>query len=261
MITIMSSLAQEESRSISENITWGKRRSMEEGKFSLAYKHFLGYKKGEDGILEIVEDEAKIIRKIYQLFLEGQTVQMIADHLTKQGIPTPMGKENWRVSTIMSILQNEKYKGDALLQKTYVADFLTKRVKKNCGRYRNTISRIPTRQSLTRQLLTWYKKRLNGGVRNAISCTAAARLQQRLSVGTVAVITVGKFGTATASTVNTFGVATKNTKKKRPVLLRIWTSQLSKQLSWKHLTGCWAIKNSILPCLRKCCRCSLIPVN
>ena len=74
MITIMSSLAQEESRSISENITWGKRRSMEEGKFSLAYKHFLGYKKGEDGILEIVEDEAKIIRKIYQLFLEGQTV-------------------------------------------------------------------------------------------------------------------------------------------------------------------------------------------
>lgn len=133
MITIMSSLAQEESRSISENITWGKRRSMEEGKFSLAYKHFLGYKKGEDGILEIVEDEAKIIRKIYQMYLDGQTVRMIADHLTKQGIPTPMGKENWRVSTIMSILQNEKYKGDALLQKTYVADFLTKRVKKNCG--------------------------------------------------------------------------------------------------------------------------------
>lgn len=133
MITIMSSLAQEESRSISENITWGKRRSMEEGKFSLAYKHFLGYKKGEDGILEIVEDEAKIIRKIYQLFLEGQTVRMIADHLTKQGIPTPMGRKKWSVSTIMSILQNEKYKGDALLQKTYVADFLTKRVKKNCG--------------------------------------------------------------------------------------------------------------------------------
>lgn len=133
MITIMSSLAQEESRSISENITWGKRRSMEEGKFSLAYKNFLGYKKGKDGILEIVEEEAKIVREIYRRFLDGQTIRIIADYLTSQGIPTPGGKEMWRVSTIRSILTNEKYKGDALLQKTYVADFLTKRVKKNCG--------------------------------------------------------------------------------------------------------------------------------
>lgn len=133
MITIMSSLAQEESRSISENITWGKRRSMEEGKFSLAYKNFLGYKKGKDGILEIVEEEAKIVREIYRRFLDGQTIRMIADYLTSQGIPTPRGKEMWRVSTIKSILTNEKYKGDALLQKTYTADFLTKRVKKNCG--------------------------------------------------------------------------------------------------------------------------------
>lgn len=133
MITIMSSLAQEESRSISENVTWGKRRGMEEGKFSLAYKHFLGYEKGEDGLPKIVEEEAKTVREIYRLFLEGQTVRMIADCLTGQGIPTPMGKSNWSVSTIMSILTNEKYKGDALLQKTYTADFLTKSVKKNHG--------------------------------------------------------------------------------------------------------------------------------
>lgn len=133
MITIMSSLAQEESRSISENVTWGKRRSMEEGKFSLAYKYFLGYKKGRDGILEIVEEEAKIVREIYQLFLDGKTIRSIADHLTSQGILTPKGKEKWSVSTIMSILTNEKYKGDALLQKTYTADFLTKSVRKNHG--------------------------------------------------------------------------------------------------------------------------------
>lgn len=133
MITIMSSLAQEESRSISENVTWGKRRSMEEGKFSLAYKHFLGYEKGEDGLPKIVEEEAKIVRKIYQLFLEGKTIRTIADYLTKQGIPTPRGKVRWSVSTIMSILTNEKYKGDALLQKTYTADFLTKKSKKNHG--------------------------------------------------------------------------------------------------------------------------------
>ena len=133
MLTIMGSLAQEESRSISENVTWGKRRSMEEGKFSLAYKCFLGYEKGENGLPKIVEHEAKIIREIYQLFLDGSTARSIADYLTAKGIPTPAGKKKWSVSTIMSILQNEKYKGDALLQKTYTADFLTKKVKKNCG--------------------------------------------------------------------------------------------------------------------------------
>lgn len=133
MITIMSSLAQEESRSISENVTWGKRRSMEEGKFSLAYKNFLGYEKGEDGLPKIVEKEAEIVREIYRLFLEGKTVRTIANHLTGQGIPTPSGKTKWCVSTIMSILQNEKYKGDALLQKTYTADFLTKSIRKNKG--------------------------------------------------------------------------------------------------------------------------------
>ena len=133
MITIMSSLAQEESRSISENVTWGKRRSMEEGKFSMAYKHFLGYEKGEDGLPKIVESEAEIIREIYSRFLDGKTVRSIAEYLTNQKIPTPKGKKKWSVATIMSILQNEKYKGDALLQKTYTADFLTKKVKKNKG--------------------------------------------------------------------------------------------------------------------------------
>lgn len=133
MLTIMSSLAQEESRSISENVSWGKRRSMEEGKISMPYKSFLGYEKGDDGLPKIVEEEAAVVREIYHLFLSGKTVREIAEHLTGRGIPTPKGKTNWSVSTIMSILQNEKYKGDALLQKTYTADFLTKEVRKNKG--------------------------------------------------------------------------------------------------------------------------------
>lgn len=133
MITIMSSLAQEESRSISENVTWGIRKSMADGKIILAYKNFLGYEKGEDGLPKIVEEEARIVREIYRMFLDGKTVRTIADHLTSQGIPTPRGKEKWCVSTIISILTNEKYKGDALLQKTYTADFLTKKSKKNHG--------------------------------------------------------------------------------------------------------------------------------
>ncbi len=133
MLTIMSSLAQEESRSISENVRWGKRKSMQDGNIHLAYSHFLGYKKGADGRPEIVEEEAKIIRQIYDMFLGGNSIRSIADHLTSQKIPTPSGKTKWSVSTVKSILTNEKYKGDALLQKTYTVDYLTKETRKNDG--------------------------------------------------------------------------------------------------------------------------------
>ncbi len=133
LITIMSSLAQEESRSISENTTWGQRKRFADGKVSLPYKNFLGYEKGENDIPRIVEKEAKIVRFIYKMFLEGKTPSGIAAHLTQQKIPTPRGKEKWTTSTIRSILTNEKYKGDALLQKSYTVDFLTKRKKKNEG--------------------------------------------------------------------------------------------------------------------------------
>lgn len=134
MLTIMSSLAQEESRSISENIIWGQRKSMKDGKIHLAYSRFLGYRKGPDGRPEIVEDEAKIIRRIYSMFLDdGRTINEIAKALTADHIPTPAGREKWSVSTVRSILSNEKYKGEALLQKTYTVDYLTKEVRKNTG--------------------------------------------------------------------------------------------------------------------------------
>ena len=133
MLTIMSSLAQEESRSISENVRWGQQQSMRKGKIHIAYKHFLGYKKGQDGRPEIVEEEAKIIRMIYNLFLSGWTIRHIAEHLSNKGIPTPTGKSTWPVSTVENILCNEKYRGDALLQKTYTEDYLTKKVRKNRG--------------------------------------------------------------------------------------------------------------------------------
>ena len=133
MLTIMSSLAQEESRSISENVRWGKQKSMRDGKVNLAYSHFLGYKKGPDGRPEIVEEEAVIIREIYDLFLSGRTLNEIAMMLTEMGVSTPAGKSKWCVSTVRSILSNEKYKGEALLQKTYTVDYLTKEVRKNTG--------------------------------------------------------------------------------------------------------------------------------
>ena len=133
LITIMSSLAQEESRSISENVTWGQRRRFAEGKISLPYNHFLGYRKGEDGLPEIVPEEAEIVRFIYRSFIDGQTIYAIAKSLTERKIPTPAGKEKWSQTTIESILTNEKYKGSALLQKRFTTDFLTKKKKVNDG--------------------------------------------------------------------------------------------------------------------------------
>jgi len=133
LITIMSSLAQEESRSISENVTWGQRKRMQDGKVSLPYKQFLGYKKGEDGLPQVVEAEAEIVRLIYKMYLNGNTATNIAKHLMENGIPTPAGKKNWGTSTILSMLRNEKYKGDALLQKGYTVNYLTKEKKKNEG--------------------------------------------------------------------------------------------------------------------------------
>ena len=133
LITIMSSLAQEESRSISENITWGQRKRFSDGKVSMPYKHFLGYRKGEDGQPAIVEEEAAVVRLIYRLFLEGKTQAGICKYLESLGIPSPSGKATWSKTTVTSILTNEKYKGDALLQKSFTVDFLEKKMKPNEG--------------------------------------------------------------------------------------------------------------------------------
>ena len=133
LLTIMSSLAQEESRSISENITWGKRKQFADGKVSLPYKQFLGYRKGANGLPEIVPEEAEIVRLIYRMFIDGKTSCYIAKHLTEKGIPTPGKKKAWQVSTVESILTNKKYKGDARLQKRFTTDYLTKTMKVNEG--------------------------------------------------------------------------------------------------------------------------------
>lgn len=133
LITIMSSLAQEESRSISENCTWGVRKRFADGKVSVPFGRFLGYDRGEDGNLVINEEQAKVVRRIYGLFLQGKSPYMIAKQLTAESIPTPGGKKVWGKAVIESILTNEKYKGDALLQKVYTTDFLSHKKKINEG--------------------------------------------------------------------------------------------------------------------------------
>lgn len=129
LITLLTSLAQEEARSISENTAWGKRKAFSDGKYSVGYQSFLGYRAG----FEIDEEQAVYVRLIYRMFLQGYSAYNIAQHLQNWGIASPTGKERWHASSVSSILQNEKYKGDALLQKSFSVDFLTKERKKNEG--------------------------------------------------------------------------------------------------------------------------------
>ena len=131
MITLLTSLAQEESRSLSENVTWGKRKLFADGKYSLSYSCFLGYDKG----FVVNEDEALVVRLIYRMYLQGYSAYAIADKLSKWQIKTPQDKGRWHGSVVNSILRNEKYKGDALLQKYYTKDFLTHRQVENKGEF------------------------------------------------------------------------------------------------------------------------------
>jgi len=133
LITIMSSLAQEESRSISENCVWGQRKRFADGKVTVPFGHFLGYDRGPDGNLVLNEAEAVIVKRIFSMFLQGMTPFGIASQLTADGTPTPGHKEKWNAGTVRHMLENEKYKGDALLQKSYTVDFLTKKKKQNNG--------------------------------------------------------------------------------------------------------------------------------
>ena len=133
LIAIMSSLAQEESRSISENVTWGMREAMRQGKASVPYKAFLGYDKDQHGNMVVNEEQARIVRKIYGLFLQGRSPYNICRVLEDQGVKLPNGNDHWYTSTIRSILTNEKYRGDALRQKTYSTNYLTKKRAQNNG--------------------------------------------------------------------------------------------------------------------------------
>lgn len=132
-ITILSSIAQEESRNLSQNVTWGQRARFADGKVTMPYKRFLGYDRGGNCEPVINEEQAELVRRIYKMFINGMTPSGIAKQLTNEGIPTPGGRQTWQAGVVESILTNVKYKGDALLQKTFCTDYLTKKMKPNEG--------------------------------------------------------------------------------------------------------------------------------
>lgn len=132
-ITIYGSIAQSESENISANVKFGKAQSAREGNATFHYKNFLGYRKGADGKPEIEPEGAETVKMIYDIFLGGDSLMKVAEKLDKAGRPTPSGRGKWSSSTVRSILSNEKYAGDVIINKTYTEDCLSKKIRVNNG--------------------------------------------------------------------------------------------------------------------------------
>lgn len=133
LITMMGAFAQAESESISENVKWGVKQAMREGKASIQYKHLYGYERGEDGKPRIIPEQAEVVRQMYDRFLAGHSIRMIKEDLERQGVLTSKGGTAWSESVIRSILKNEKYCGDVLRQKTYTQDCISHKQLRNDG--------------------------------------------------------------------------------------------------------------------------------
>jgi len=133
MLSFLGAFAQAESESLSQNVTWGKRQSFKNGKVTFQYSRFLGYEKGENGQPKIVPEQAEIVKRIFHSYLAGYSVSKIKKELEREGVISATGKPEWSIHAIQYMLTNEKYIGDAILQKTYVVDFITKKSKKNNG--------------------------------------------------------------------------------------------------------------------------------
>lgn len=133
LVTLFSSFAQAESESLSKNVSWGVRKSMEAGNVPMQYKKLLGYQKGADGQPEIVPEEADTVRMIYKLYLKGYSLGQVQEALEAEGRKTASAIAAWSRANIRNILTNEKYIGDAIRQKTYVTDCISKTVRKNNG--------------------------------------------------------------------------------------------------------------------------------
>ncbi len=133
LITILSCFAQAESESISKNVSWGIHQSFKNGNVPMQYSRLLGYRKGKNDAPEIVPDEAEVVKEIYRCYLDGMSMNLIADRLNEKGLKTKKNNSPYRKAVIQRILTNEKYAGDAILQKTYVTDCITKKTRKNNG--------------------------------------------------------------------------------------------------------------------------------
>ncbi len=158
MIDQLAALDQAESHFRSENIKFGIRHRMRSGKTVLNHTQFLGYTKGPDGVLQVVPEEAEIVRKIFELYIQGNGVRRIKRYLEQCGIKTVTGKTEWSTSTIDRMLSNEKYIGEVRMQKTFTADFLTGRREKNIGQLDSYLVENAHAPIIERETFRWYSR-------------------------------------------------------------------------------------------------------
>lgn len=133
LLTMLGGFAQAESESISHNVKWGLRQAMKEGKVSFQFERMYGYERGENNTPHIVPEQAEVVRRIFQSYLDGKSAAAICQMLKDDNVLTSEGKEKWSISAIQYILKNEKYCGDVLMQKTFVQDCLSKKSAPNHG--------------------------------------------------------------------------------------------------------------------------------
>lgn len=133
LITLLGAMARGESESISENVKWGKRQAMREGKAAIQYKRLYAFEKGPNGRPRVIPEQAEVVRQIYNSFLGGHSLRMIKDALEAQAVPTVSGGTEWSITIIRGVLQNEKYCGDVLQQKSFVADCISHKHVRNVG--------------------------------------------------------------------------------------------------------------------------------
>ncbi len=167
MLSVLSAYAQEESLSISENVKWSIRRKFQKGEGLLNTNRFLGYDKDEYGDLVINKKEADVVERIFKEYLNGKGSHTIAKMFNEVGIPTVTGGK-WHDTTILTILKNEKYKGDALLQKTYTTEHPARKKKVNKGKLNTYLvtenhSPIITEAMWEEVQQELYKRRKNKG--------------------------------------------------------------------------------------------------
>lgn len=158
LLTIMASLAQQESQSLSQNVKLGIQYRYQQGKVQINHNRFLGYTKDADGNLVIEREQAEIVRRIYREYLQGLSMDKISAGLEADGILTGAGKTKWHTSTINKILRNEKYIGDALLQKTYTTDFLQKSESRTMAPSRSTTWRATMNRLFRRPSSCWCRR-------------------------------------------------------------------------------------------------------
>lgn len=210
-ISMHSIFAQSESESLSGNVKWGKQKSAEKGNVTICYKSFLGFRKGADGNPEVVPEEAEIINYIYDSYLDGDSLEIIAHKLEAKGILSPRGKKKWSLNTIKSILTNEKYMGDALLCKTYVVDCISKKTIKNTDRPQyyvsNCLPAIVTREKFERVQIEMARRGSLNKKQTKDTTTALGRYSSKYALTDILVC--GRCGTSYRRS-----VWSKNGKKK-----------------------------------------------